>query len=91
MRDIRSDWYEPRNPDANPRGRLIIRCLAPRCTHAALMDPRPVFGSRSNWPAAGRSHRFRCVCGGRESEVSYTANTALSNGPISQDVIRLWA
>lgn len=91
MRDIRSDWYEPRNPDAHPRGRLIVRCLSPNCSHAALLDPRPLFGSRGSWPAAGRSQRFRCVCGGRESEVSYTANTALSNGPISQDVIRLWA
>jgi len=54
------------------------------------MDPRPVFGGRRNWPQEGRSTRFRCVCGGRESEVSYTANTAQADGPISLDAIRLW-
>ncbi len=90
MRDIRSDWYEPRNPDAHPRGRLVVRCMSPGCEHAALMDPRPIFGSRRDWPQEGHSTRFRCVCGGRESSVSYTANTAQANGTVSADVIRLW-
>ena len=90
MRDIRSDWYETRNPDRHPRGRLVVRCLAPNCAHAAVIDPRTIFGSRREWPAEGRSQRFRCACGGRESMVSYTANTDQANGPVSQDIIRLW-
>ncbi|RYG11251.1 MAG: hypothetical protein EON96_15515 [Caulobacteraceae bacterium] len=90
MRDIRSDWYEPRNVDPYPKGRLIVRCLSPGCANAALMDPRPIFGVRRDWPLEGRSNRFRCVCGGREAEVSYTANTAQANGPVSPDTIRLW-
>jgi hypothetical protein len=90
MRDIRSDWYEQRDPDVHPRGRLVVRCMSPGCEHAALMDPRPIFGSRRDWPQEGHSTRFRCVCGGRESAVSYTANTAQANGPVTADVIRLW-
>lgn len=90
MRDIRSDWYEPRDPDAHPRGRLVVRCLSPGCRHAAIIDPRPIFGARRHWPVEGRSGRFRCRCGGRESQVSYTANTAQADGPVSPDTIRLW-
>ncbi len=72
------------------RGRMIVRCLSPGCVHVALMDARTLFGSTRDWPAAGTSQRFRCVCGGRESAVSYTANTAQANGPVTADVIRLW-
>ena len=90
MRDIRSDWYEPRNPDPYPRGRLVVSCTAPGCRHAAVIDPRMVFGSRRDWPLEGPSYRFRCECGGRESTVRYTANAEQPNGPVSPDVVRLW-
>lgn len=90
MRDIRSDWYEQRNPDRHPRGRLVVRCLTPGCSHAAVVDPRDVFASRREWPAEGRSQRFRCGCGGRESHVSYTANTSQANGSVSLETLRLW-
>lgn len=90
MRDIRSDWYEQRNPDPYPWGRLVVQCTLPGCSNAALIDPRSIFGVRRDWPPEGRSARFRCVCGGRESKVSYTANTNQANGPVSEDTIRLW-
>lgn len=91
MRDIRNDWYVPRE-DREPRAgaRLIVACDAPSCDHAVLMDPRPIFGSRYLWPTAGRSSRFRCRCGSRETKLSYTVNTGQRDGPISPDAIRLW-
>lgn len=70
--------------------RLIVRCDRPSCDHAALMDPRPLFGSRRYWPAEGCSYRFRCTCGHRVSTVSYTRHSTGSSGPISKAGIALW-
>ncbi len=74
-----------------PRQRMVIRCEAPTCDHAVVMDPRPIFGSRRHWPVAGRSERFRCRGGGRVAAVSYTRNDCLPEGPVSRQVISLWA
>ena len=68
--------------------RLVVQCDRPGCGHAVLMDPRPIFGSR--YPAEGRSERFRCRCGSRETRLSYTRNTSQPNGPVPLDAIRLW-
>lgn len=70
--------------------RLIVQCDRPGCDHAVLMEPRPLFGSPRYWPVEGRSSRFRCQCGHRETRLSYTRNEALTNGPISRHVINLW-
>lgn len=70
--------------------RIIVRCDRPGCDHATLMDPRPLFGGPRNWPAQGRSGRFRCKCGHREAVVTYTRHADAPNGPISPDAIRLW-
>lgn len=70
--------------------RLIVRCDSPSCDHAILMDPRPVFGARRNWPAEGRSCRFRCRCGHREASVSYTRNSSQRDGPVPPAAIALW-
>ncbi|MBX9614514.1 MAG: hypothetical protein Q8S03_14270 [Brevundimonas sp.] len=91
MRDIRTDFHVPRDI-RQPRvgARLIVACVVPDCQRAALMDPRPLFGARHLWPVAGRSGRFRCACGSRETRLSYTVNTAQDDGPVSADAIRLW-
>lgn len=89
MRDIRNDFYEPRDL-REPGPRLVVSCDAQGCERAALMDPRPLFGARRFWPVSGRSERFRCACGSRETRLSYTVNAAQKDGPISQDAIRLW-
>ncbi len=89
MRDIRDDFYEPRSL-GEPGARLVVACDARGCERAALMDPRPLFGARRFWPVTGRSNRFRCACGSRETQVSYTLNTAQKNGPVSRDAMRLW-
>lgn len=89
MRDIRNDFYEPRDL-REPGPRLVVVCAAAGCERAVLMNPRPLFGARRYWPVAGRSERFRCTCGSRETRLSYTSNTAQKDGPISQDAIRLW-
>lgn len=70
--------------------RLIVQCDRPTCDHAVLMDPRPLFGASRQWPAEGRSSRFRCRCGSRETRISYTRNASQANGPISPAVIALW-
>lgn len=91
MRDIRTDFYVPREARGPAVGaRLVVVCVARGCSRAALMDPRPLFGARRLWPAAGRSERFRCACGSRETRVSYTVNAAQADGPVSIDAIRLW-
>jgi hypothetical protein len=91
MRDVRTDFYVPRDI-RQPRvgARLIVACLARDCARAVLMDPRPLFGARRNWPIAGRSERFRCACGSRETRLSYTVNAAQPDGPVPMDAIRLW-
>lgn len=70
--------------------RLIVQCDRPGCDHAVLLDPRPLFGGRRNWPPEGRSHRFRCQCGHREAKVIYTRHSTAPNGPIPASVISLW-
>ncbi len=91
MRDIRTDFHVPRDIRRPAVGaRLLVACVARDCGRAALLDPRPLFGARHLWPGAGRSERFRCACGSRETRVSYTVNTAQADGPMSADAIRLW-
>lgn len=98
MRDIRTDWHWRDPADRIARediaptvgARLIVSCEAQGCDHAVLMDPRPIFGARRYWPVAGRSERFRCGCGARETTLSYTINAAQRDGPMSKDAIRLW-
>lgn len=70
--------------------RLIVRCDRPSCDHAVLLDPRPLFGGRRQWPREGRSDRFRCRCGHREASVSYTRNATQPDGPVSPAAIALW-
>lgn len=77
-------------PDG-PGLRLVVQCDRPGCRHAVVMDPRPVFGRRCSWPAQGRSGRFRCQCGSRVAVISYTRNDCLPSGPVSRQVISLWA
>lgn len=70
--------------------RLIVQCDRLGCEHAILMDPRPLFGGRRNWPPEGRSQRFRCQCGHREAKVIYTRHSTALNGPLPAAVISLW-
>lgn len=69
--------------------RLVVRCERIGCGHAALIDPRPLFGA-TGWPRQGRSNRFRCMCGCRDSRVSYTNNTSQAEGPIGAALLALW-
>jgi hypothetical protein len=70
--------------------RLIVRCDQPNCAHAAIIDPRRVFGSARDWPGRGRSKRFRCVCGSRRSLIDYTSNADARDGPIEVASLALW-
>lgn len=70
--------------------RLIVQCDRPGCDHAVLMEPGAVFGSGRSWPAEGRSSRFRCRCGHRETRLTYTRNASQANGLLTPAVIRLW-
>jgi hypothetical protein len=70
---------------------MIVRCLSPGCVHVALLDPGSLFGPTRDWPAAGRSQRFRCVCGGRESRIGYAAGAAPAESLCVPDAIHLWA
>lgn len=73
------------------RGRMVVRCLSPGCVHVALLDARTLFGSSiRDWPAAGTSGRFRCVCGGRESRISYAGESAPVEARETPDAIHLW-
>jgi len=69
--------------------RMVVRCERIGCGHAALIDPRPLFGP-TGWPREGQSNRFRCVCGCRDSRVAYTRNTDQAEGPISAAALALW-
>ncbi len=69
---------------------MIVACIGRDCDREARMDPEPLFGSRRFWPVAGRSMRFRCGCGSRETRLSYTADRPRDDGPISAETIRLW-
>lgn len=70
--------------------RIIVACDRPGCDRAVLMDPRPLFGGSRNWPVAGRSTRFRCQCGHRETRVTWTSNSTQSNGLVTAASIQLW-
>lgn len=70
--------------------RMVVRCERDGCGHAALIDPRPLFGHAGAWPREGRSTRFRCRCGCRDTQVSYTLNEAQAEGPIDAAAIALW-
>lgn len=70
--------------------RLIVQCDRSGCELAALMEPRPLFGGRRNWPAEGLSHRFRCQCGHRVAKVTYTRHPTGQSGVISPATIALW-
>lgn len=69
---------------------MIVQCDRPECGRAVLMDPRPLFGSARSWPVAGRSSRFRCQCGSRVANVSYTLNSAQTEGVIPPAALALW-
>lgn len=95
MRDIRQDWHDGQQTPREDRepmlgACLIVACEAGGCDHTVLMDPRPLFGARRFWPVTGRSERFRCRCGSRETALSYAVNTAQRDAPMSKDAIRLW-
>lgn len=70
--------------------RLVVHCDRPGCDHTVVIDPRPLFGRRREWPHEGRTERFRCQCGSRVANVSYTRNDCLPSGPVSRQVISLW-
>lgn len=69
---------------------LIVRCAMPGCDHAAVLDPRRLFGGRRNWPVEGASNRFRCVCGGRQAAVQHTSRAVDRYGPIDRASLALW-
>jgi hypothetical protein len=69
---------------------LIVRCMSPSCSHAAIVDPRRVFTSRKDWPAEGASTRFRCVCGSRQADVALTRRSDWQEGPANREVLALW-
>lgn len=60
---------------------LVVRCFNPSCGASATFDPETLFGPRRNlWPSeavAGR--RFRCRCGAREAEASYSTQAAATS------------
>jgi hypothetical protein len=70
---------------------LIVACEGASCSHEVLVDPRPLFGARRFWPVSGRSERFRCRCGSRETRLTYTAGVVANDGLLNEDAIRLWA
>lgn len=84
--------HKPAREDVPPPigRRMIVRCLRRGCGHAALVDQRKVFGEARDWPRAGRSERFRCICGGREADVQYTAHAHATEGPLSPQALALW-
>ncbi len=69
---------------------LIVRCAAPNCSHAAILDPRRLFASRRDWPREGPSTRFRCVCGSRQANVEVTRRSDWQEGPIGRETLALW-
>lgn len=76
---------------APPVGRrLVVRCLASNCGHAALIDQRRYFSNARDWPRAGVSSRFRCLCGSRQASVSYTNDAYAAEGPIHFAALALW-
>ena len=70
---------------------LVVTCESTACSHEVLVDPQPLFGSRRFWPVSGRSERFRCRCGSRETRLTYTAGVAGQDEAAGEGAIRLWA
>jgi len=70
---------------------LVVACAGADCSHEILVDPQPLFGARRFWPVSGRSERFRCRCGSRETRLTYTAGVVANDDPLNEDAIRLWA
>ena len=110
MHDIRTERYARpglwlATPSAvGPRGaaglhvtaaQLVVACAGADCSHEILVDPQPLFGARRFWPVSGRSERFRCRCGSRETRLTYTAGVVApelaNDDPVNEDAIRLWA
>ena len=75
-------------PDGGPG--LIVRCALPGCSHAAVLDPRRLFGPKRDWPADGPTTRFRCLCGGRQAIVSRAGRPVDRYGPIDRASLALW-
>lgn len=69
---------------------LVVQCRLPGCGHAALVDPRRLFGGKRDWPAAGLTGRFRCACGGRQASLSYSDRSGWREGPIDRASLALW-
>lgn len=101
MHDIRIERYERRDrvigstiPASGIHvtgAQLIVSCEGAACSHEVLVDPQPLFGSRRFWPVSGRSERFRCRCGSRETRLRYTAGLAERDDVPGENPIRLWA
>lgn len=70
--------------------RFIVQCDLPGCTRAVLIDPRKIFSSPREWPAEGRTERFRCQCGSRVARISWTRNADQAEGPVAQAALALW-
>ena len=101
MHDITIERYERRElagGSATPAlgvhvtgAQLLVSCEGAACSHEVLVDPQPLFGSRRFWPVSGRSERFRCRCGSRETRLRYTAGLAERDEVLDENPIRLWA
>ncbi len=102
MHDIRTERYSRpglrlATPSTGAMGvhvtgaQLIVACAGASCSHEILVDPQPLFGARRFWPVSGRSERFRCRCGSRETRLTYTAGVVANDDPLNEDAIRLWA
>lgn len=83
-RQAREDIPSPGGPG------LIVKCDAPGCGRAAVLDPRPLFGGRRDWPSEGPSTRFRCSCGGRQATIQHTLRTVENYGPVDRASLALW-
>mgnify|MGYP007071973385 CR=1 FL=1 len=104
MHDIRTERYSrpglrvatPSTTTIHVTGaQLVVACAGASCSHEILVDPQPLFGARRFWPVSGRSERFRCRCGSRETRLTYTAGLVApelaNDDPLNEDAIRLWA
>ena len=69
---------------------LVVSCEVATCDHTVRMEPHSLFGARRFWPVSGRSERFRCRCGSRETLLSYCAESVGCEPHGSKGVIHLW-